>query len=143
MTVKEYLTQGYYLDKRINSALREVTSLRRLALSISSPGFEEHYNPNRPKEAAFARILEKIWVQENAINDEIDRLIELKREISHTIDQLDDVTEQMVLRFRYVNFMKWDEVAEAMDLQTRQLFKIHRRALKKLKNWEVKDSKVQ
>ena len=53
MTVKEYLHQAYRLDHRIDSDIAEMERLRGMACSVSSPGFEEHYNPNRPTDAPF------------------------------------------------------------------------------------------
>ena len=47
MTVKEYLGQAYLLDNRINSDTKELEELRLMSQTISSPGFEEHYNASR------------------------------------------------------------------------------------------------
>ena len=47
MTAKEYLKQAYRLDHRINSDIAEMERLREMVSSVGSPGFEEHYNPNR------------------------------------------------------------------------------------------------
>ena len=47
MTVKEYLNQAYLLDQRIHSYTIECDELREMAQSISSPGFEEHYNASK------------------------------------------------------------------------------------------------
>ena len=51
MTVKEYLGQAYLLDQRINSYTIECEELRLMSESISSPGFEEHYNASRNTDA--------------------------------------------------------------------------------------------
>ena len=53
MTAKEYLKQAYYLDGRINSDLQELSELRAMAYSISSPGMERNNNPNRSTNAPF------------------------------------------------------------------------------------------
>ena len=80
MNAKEYLQQGFYLDKKIESNLREVAELRHLCLGISAAGLEESHNPNRPTEAPFVRTIEKIWEREQEINREVDRLVDLKYE---------------------------------------------------------------
>ena len=41
MTAKEYLSQAYRLDKRIDSNIAEITRLREMACGISSPSWEE------------------------------------------------------------------------------------------------------
>ncbi|MFR9054951.1 MAG: DUF1492 domain-containing protein [Acidaminococcus intestini] len=129
MNVKEYLEQGLYLDKEINSQLLEVTNLRSLAQSLSSTGFEEHHNPNRPTEASFTKILEKVWEREEHINSQIDHLVDLKQEISKTIDKVEDPKERLVLRYRYIHFLKWDRVAAMVGISRRQVFVVHKEAL--------------
>ena len=47
MTVKEYLGQAYLLNQRIKSDTIELEELRIMAQTISSPGFEEHYNATK------------------------------------------------------------------------------------------------
>ena len=49
MTAKEYLKQAYRLDHRINSDIAEMERLREMASNVSSPGFEEHYNPSQQR----------------------------------------------------------------------------------------------
>ena len=39
--------QAYLLDNRINSDTKELEELRLMSQTISSPGFEEHYNASR------------------------------------------------------------------------------------------------
>ena len=41
MTAKEYLSQAYRLDQRIDSNIAEITRLREMACGISSPSWEE------------------------------------------------------------------------------------------------------
>lgn len=59
MNAKEYLQQGFYLDKKIESNLREVAELRHLCLGISAAGLEESHNPNRPTEAPLSGLLKR------------------------------------------------------------------------------------
>lgn len=51
MTAKEYLSQAYRLDQRINSNIEEVTMLREMANSISSPSWGEKVQTSRSTEA--------------------------------------------------------------------------------------------
>ena len=59
MTAKEYLNQAYRLEQRIRLLKDNIEETRALSGSISSPGFEQHYNPNRPTEAPYP--IEKLW----------------------------------------------------------------------------------
>ena len=67
MTAKEYLSQGYRLDQRIRLVSEEITNLQELAGSVSSPGFEEHYNATRNTEAPFIRTIYKIMELEEKL----------------------------------------------------------------------------
>ena len=40
MTAKEYLSQAYRLDQRIDSNIAEITRLREMACGISSPSWD-------------------------------------------------------------------------------------------------------
>ena len=110
MNAKEYLQQGFYLDKKIESNLREVAELRHLCLGISAAGLEESHNPNRPTEAPFVRTIEKIWEREQEINREVDRLVDLKYEIGQVIDRVEDEAQRLVLRDRYIHFDAWEDI---------------------------------
>ena len=60
MTAKEYLSQAYRLDQRIDSNIAEITRLREMACGISSPSWEEKVQTSRNTDAPFVRCLEKI-----------------------------------------------------------------------------------
>ena len=70
MTPKAYLNQAYRLEQRIRLHQEELENLRMLASSVGSPGFEEHYNPNRPNDAPFVKTLDRIWEKEKKVNEE-------------------------------------------------------------------------
>ena len=81
MTAKEYLSQAYRLDQRIDSNIAEITRLREMACGISSPSWEEKVQTSRNTDAPFVRCLEKIMDLEKVVNSEIDTLVDLKRQI--------------------------------------------------------------
>ena len=78
MTAKEYLSQAYRLDQRIDSNIAEITRLREMACGISSPSWEEKVQTSRNTDASFVRCLEKIMDLEKVVNGEIDTLVDLK-----------------------------------------------------------------
>lgn len=125
MNAKEYLQQGFYLDKKIESNLREVAELRHLCLGISAAGLEESHNPNRPTEAPFVRTIEKIWEREQEINREVDHLVDLKYEIGQVIDQVEDEAQRLVLRDRYIHFDAWEDIARSMGKGIRWIYAVH------------------
>ena len=57
MTVKEYLNQAHRLEQKMKVLVDEIAENRALLSSISSPGFEEHYNATKNTDAPFVRAL--------------------------------------------------------------------------------------
>lgn len=130
MTPKEYLRQAYRLDHRINSDIAEMERLQEMVGTVSSPSLEEHYNPNRPTEAPFIRRLEKVWELQDKINREIDRFIDLKAQMRDVIATVSDVDEQMVLRYRYIHNMTWEQIGDELHADRTTVFRWHNAALK-------------
>jgi len=129
MTSKEYLRQAYRLDHRINSDIEEMERLRDMAGSVSSPSLEERHNPNRPTEAPFVRCLEKVWDLEQKINSEIDRLIDLKAQMREVIATASNADEQMVLRYRYIHNMTWEQIGDELNADRTTVYRWHNSAL--------------
>lgn len=134
MTAKQYLKQAYRLNELINSDLEEVAQLRDFSTSISSPSFDsEPVSGSRPQEAKFEKAVLKIIDLESKINAEIDSYVNLKAEIRETINQLDDADEKLLLRYRYINFFTWEDIAEKMNVSIRTIHRIHASALQNVK----------
>ena len=89
MTIKEYLGQAYLLDKRIKSDTTELEELRLMSQTISSPGFEEHYNASKNTDAPYIKTLEKMFDMEEKIMKEMNLLLELKEQIRDVISQVE------------------------------------------------------
>jgi len=129
MTAKEYLKQAFHIDRRINDKLEQISSLRDLATKATSiindmPGSATH-DPHSMQE-----VIAKIIDDEAAVSQLIDRLVDLKRDIRHTIEQVPDENEKMLLEQRYLSFKSWERLAEDMNFSLRWVHIMHGRALK-------------
>ena len=114
MKVKEYLGQAYRLDQRINSDIEELGNLREMSSSISSPTWEERVQTSRNTDAPFVRSVFKIMELEDKINAEIDNLVELKKQIRMVIDEVSNTDERMVLRYRYIHNLTWEQIGDEL-----------------------------
>lgn len=65
------------------------------------------------------------------LKKQVERRITLRKEIVRKIEQMEDETEKLVLRLRYIQLLKWEEIAVRMDYDYRYTLKVHGRALKK------------
>ena len=129
MTIKEYLKQAYRLDHRIDSDLAEMDRLRAMAESVGAISWEEKFNPNRSTDAPFVRSLEKVWDLEQKINAEVDKLINLKDQIRTVIDGVENSDEQMVLRYRYIHNLTWEQIGDELRADARTVRRWHGSAL--------------
>lgn len=122
MTVKEYLRQAYLLDNRINSDTKELEDLRMMSQTISSPGFEEHYNASRNTDAPYVRTMEKICDMEAIILEEVNLLMALKQQIRDVISKVEKPEYQMLMRYRYIHNLSWSRIGDmlAADITTVQ-----------------------
>lgn len=128
MTAKEYLGQAYRLDQRINSKIEQVASLNELATKCTSTLTGMPRNPNRAS-STMADAVVKIIDLQNEINCDIDRLVDLKREIVTVIKAIENTEYQTLLEKRYLCFLTWEKIAVDMGYDLRWLYRIHKRAL--------------
>ena len=102
MTAEEFLKLADQLDKRINAKLKEIDGIRKLLYGVSATSMEESYNATKNTTAPYVRNIEKIMLMENEINEEIDKLVDLKIAVSKAIDALPNATFSLILRYRYI-----------------------------------------
>ena len=91
MTAKEYLNQAYRLEQRIRLLKDNIEETRALSGSISSPGFEQHYNPNRPTEAPYVKTLERLMEMQEELDEKLSLLLALKAELTEVIDGVENI----------------------------------------------------
>lgn len=131
MTAKDYLWQAYRLDQRINSKIDQITSLNELATKCTSTISDLPKNPT-PSTSPMADIVCKIIDLQAEINTDIDRLVELKRDIVRTIKAVDNSEYQTLLELRYLCFKTWEQIAVDMGYRVRNVHTLHNEALKKV-----------
>lgn len=132
MTAKEYLGQAYRLDQRINSKLEQVMSLRDLTTRATATMSDMPGGGSR-NVYRMQDIIGKIIDLEDEINQDIDALVDLKREMVATIKAVADPECQTLLELRYLCFKTWEQIAVDMQYSTRNIYKLHDRAIKEIK----------
>ena len=128
MTAKEYLSQAHRLDQRIDAKIAQVASLNDLATKCSSTLTGMPRNPSRGSSTMEDAVSKIIDLQEE-INRDIDRLVDLKREIVAVIKAVNDTEYQILLEKRYLCFHTWEQIAVDMHYSGKWVQKLHDRAL--------------
>ena len=127
MTAKEYLSQAYRLDQRINSKLEQVASLNELATKCTSTLTGMPRNPNRST-STMADAVGKIIDLQAEINRDIDRLVDLKREMVTVIKAVGNTEHQTLLELRYLCFRTWEQIAAAMGYSIQHIYRLREKA---------------
>ncbi len=132
LSVKEYLSRAFHIDRRIDSMLEQVASLRSLATKASS-NLSDMPRSSSPNLQTMESIIAKIVDLQADINADIDRLVDLKCELRAAINAVADPELQTLLELRYLCFKTWEQIAVSMDRDLRWLFRLHARALAAVK----------
>ena len=141
MTAKEYLNQAYWLDRRIDSKLEQLSALKDMATkttSIMSDDVVSHTRNVHSMQDVIAKIID----MQAEINADIDRLVDLKRDIMQVVKTVDDPELQILLELRYLCFKDWPDIACEMHCSESNVYKVHSRALQAVRVPKL-DSKLQ
>lgn len=128
MTAKEFLSQAYRLDKKIDWKIQQVDSLNNLATKATGTLTGMPRNPS-PSTSRLADVVTKIVDLEEVINTEIDRLVDIKAEITEVIRSVENEDYRNLLELRYLCFKEWEDLAREMNYSLRWTYTMHGRAL--------------
>lgn len=129
MDAKEFLKQPERLDLRIKNKLIEKQQWREIALGITANMDGERVQSSGAK-SKMAEAVIKCVDMEAEIDRLIDELIDTKRTVIQTIEQLDSATEYNVLHMRYIQYMSLQEIADHYHKEYGWATTTHGRALK-------------
>ena len=132
MTAKEYLSQAYRLDQRINSKLEQIRTLNELATKTTSTISDMPKNPS-PSQSKMADAVAKIADLKNQIAEDTDRLVDIKVRSAHAIKAVDNVDLQLLLELRYLCYHTWEQIAIEMNCTVRNVQILHGKALERIK----------
>lgn len=127
MTAKEYLSQAYRLDQRIDSKIAQVASLNDLATKCSATLTGMPRNPNCGGSTMADAVCKIVDLQEE-INRNIDRLVDLKREIVAVIKAVENSEYQVMLEKRYLSFQTWEQIAVDMNYSIQHIYRLREKA---------------
>lgn len=121
MTAKVYLNQAYWLDRRIDSKLEQLSALKDMATKTTSAMNDDVVSHTRNVHS-MQDVIAKIIDMQTEINADIDRLVDLKSEIMHVIKAVKNPEHQTLLELRYLCFKSWEYVAEQMGYNVRHIY---------------------
>lgn len=136
MNAKEYLSQVMHIDQRINSKLEQVMKLREAATKATAT-LSDMPRPDSPNIQAMESTICKIVDLEREINEDVDRLVDLKAEARRVIQQITEPDQQLVLELRYLCYKPWTEIMSEIGYSEATLYRLHGEALKNIRIPEI------
>ena len=125
MIAKEYLSQGFYIDKEINEKILEAERLESDMCRCTQrfSGVPPSGTNDNNAENKMAEYIDKHNKLKDEINAEIDKLIDIRNDIRKRILKLDTPKYRLVLMKRYWRFLKWEQI---QDRKSTRLNSSHR-----------------
>lgn len=135
---QRYLEQVEMLDAIIKNKLIEQRQWKDIALGITANMDGERVQSSG-SQSKMADAIDKCVDMEAEIDSLVDRLIDTKREVIQTIEQVDSPIEYNVLHMRYIQFVDLQGIADHYDKEYSWATTTHGRALGKVQ--KILDSK--
>lgn len=129
MTVQEYLSRAYRMEQQVESKLQQIEALRSMAESLTSCIGTEPVAHTR-NVTSMQDTVNKIIEEEQELNAQIDRLVEIKKEIADTIARVTNVTYRLILEKRHLCFQMWEQIAYDLNYSIRSVQTKYGEALK-------------
>jgi DNA-directed RNA polymerase specialized sigma24 family protein len=121
------------LDQRINYQLKKLGELKNAACSLPAVTIrKDKVQTSTDGDAPFVRALIRVEEMEERINREIDMLADLKEEIMGVIGQVSSEELQMVLIYRYLEGMPWEEIGNLFHAGRTTVKRWHRKAIEQI-----------
>lgn len=128
MNAEEFLSRAYRIDQQIQSKVAQLDRLRACAYGSGIRFGDVKVQTSGPPNHVENSVL-KIMEEERVINEEIDRLVETKRQIREVISRVEDVDNRLLLEKRNLLFMTWAEISRDMGMSLRWVQSRHKEAV--------------
>jgi DNA-directed RNA polymerase specialized sigma subunit len=128
-----FLEQVERLDARITNKLIEKQQWKDIALGITANMDGERVQSSGAKDK-MASAVERCVDMESEIDSLVDNLIEIKKEVIQTIEQLYSPTEYKLLHLRYIQYVPLKDIADMWGVEYTNVTTTHGRALKNVQD---------
>ena len=130
MTAKEFLRRVRNIDRRIDEATERAE--RQLA-RLEAGRMSRLTGMPRGGGEDWTETADRLIELERVVNARVREMCRLKRLAIEAIDRVEEARLREVLELYYIDGYSWTKVAEAMQLDQRWVFRLHGKALQKVK----------
>lgn len=132
--VKKWLKRAWYIDAEIAELLRRHYEEYQKAIQITSQLTGMPGSPSKDPHK-----IERVVMYESKINDKLDELKKIKKEIESAIDSISDPNVRLVMSKYYITDSKgkhknMEQIASMLHCSERQAIRYHMQGIEELAN---------
>ena len=130
MRAKEYLRSLKRFDVKIKNLQWELEELENKAIGISSVDYSgDNVQSSSCGDPAFVKMMPKIKAVKDELEKTIEDFVEKRHEMILMINSLSNTNYIQVLFKRYVEFKKFDDIANEMSYEVQSVKNLHWKAI--------------
>lgn len=133
MNKKEFLSQPYKLQKRIDLGIEQAERFRSLAENGHAPSLGGGGGGG----GASHSFVETQTIRYMAIKEEIEKntakLIKLSSVIKNAIYNINNLEVEYILEARYLNFKDWQRISDDLEISKNYVYRLHKKGLDLIK----------
>ena len=130
MTAKEFLRRARTVDRRVDEAQERV---ERLRARLEAGRMSQITGLPRGGAQDWTETADRLIELEKRVNARTREMCRLKRLALEAIDLVEEARLREVLELYYIDGYTWEQVAKRMQLDVRWVYRLHGRALLKVK----------
>lgn len=136
MTAKEFLRRAREVDRRVDEATERV---ERVRARLERGRMSSITGMPRGGGTDWTETADRLIELERDVNARIREMCRLKRLAQEAIDRVEEARLREVLELYYIDGFNWSQVSQRMGLDKRWVFRLHGRALLRVKVPEIKE----
>lgn len=128
-SAKAYFERCRYLDKRIDGMFEDLERMRELTYKATQSYSDMPGNNGSTSQSNVENGVLKLIEQNERLNKKIDELVDYRDAMRHVIECLSDYRHRQIMEWRYFSNWSWDRIAETLNCERMQVWRLHGRAL--------------
>ncbi len=129
---QKYLSRAFEINRRVTRLKGQLESLKSKTTYTGPVYGDVKIQSNMTGSAVENAALRRVHL-ENELKETQKELENVMAAISSTIKRVGDSNMEILLEMRYLSFMDWNKIIECMGYSRCYVFKLHSRALRKVK----------
>lgn len=130
MTAKEFLRRARGIDRRVDEATERVMRLRA---RLEAGRMAQISDMPRGGNSDWTETANALIDLEKDMNAKIREMVKVKRLAMEAIEAVEEIRYREVLELYYLNGYTWEKVAEQMGYDQRWVYRLHGKALRKVR----------